>query len=136
MERPGPGIRPAILQNRLSTPEPESSEEAAVSETTTCHVNTVQNVNSKVGSISVNSLRDLVKVFHAGQVSECLHEWEMLTSDPEILQIVNGDTIAFESEPPEKTSARKCNVSSETKLRLDAEVQGMLNKKIITRTSH
>ena len=107
-----------------------------MSETTTCHVNTVQSVNSKVGSISVNSLRDLVKAFQAGQVSECLHEWEMLTSDPEILQIVNGDTIAFESEPPEKTSARKCNVSSETKLKMDAEVQGMLNKKIITRTSH
>ena len=77
-----------------------------------------------------------MKNFQAGQVSEHLHEWEQLTSDPEILQIVEGDIIRFESEPPERQTARQCNVSEETKVLMDEELLGMLDKKIVKKTIH
>ena len=44
--------------------------------------------------------------FTAGQVSDHLSAWEELTSDPEILQIVQGDTIVFSSDPPERQVVR------------------------------
>ena len=59
-----------------------------------------------------------------------------LTSDPEILQIVQGDTISFVSEPPQKSVVKRCNVSKDTKRLMDAEIESMLKKKIIVRSTH
>ena len=44
------------------------------------------------------NLKELMPKFEAGQISKCLSEWQKLTSDPEILQIVAGDVITFENE--------------------------------------
>lgn len=76
--------------------------------------------------------------FEAGNVAKAEHvqEWEKLTSDPEILKIVKGDSIEFNETTPGKSTARKCNVSPETKTKMDAEIQLMLIKKIIVRTAH
>ena len=38
-----------------------------------------------------------VKGLKAGQIANCVHQWKMLTSDPEILDIVQGAHIQFES---------------------------------------
>ena len=67
-------------------------------------------------------LSNSVQNFKAGQVSEHLQEWVQLTSDPEILRIVQGDIILFESEPPERQTVRKCNVVGETKNLMHEEV--------------
>ena len=40
-----------------------------------------------------------VKGFKAGQIANCVHQWKMLTSDPEILDIVQGAHIQFECIP-------------------------------------
>ena len=93
-------------------------------------------VDKEVCTYSLSVLNNLVENFQAGQVSQHFHEWEKLTSDPEILRIVAGDTITFESEPPVQYSVKNCNVSSETKALMDQEIQTMLNKKIIVPTYH
>ena len=77
-----------------------------------------------------------MKNFEAGQVSHCVQEWLKLTSDPEILQIVQGDIIPFIREPPENSVTKRCNVSNDTKCLMDAEIESMLKKKIIVASSH
>ena len=57
-----------------------------------------------------------------------------LTSDPEILQIVQGDTITFTDTPPIVHTARRCGVSPETHALMDTEIQGMLSDDIIVQT--
>ena len=79
---------------------------------------------------------ELMNNFTAGQVSEHLAAWEELTSDPEILQIVQGDIINFSSDPPERQVVRKCNVSQETETSMDKEITNMLQTRIIALTSH
>ena len=79
---------------------------------------------------------ELMNHFTAGQVSDHLSAWEELTSDPEILQIVQGDTIVFSSDPPERQVVRKCAVSQDTEHLMDKEIANMFQAKIIALTSH
>ena len=37
-----------------------------------------------------------VQTFKSGQIEKYVHQWELLTSDPEILDIVQGAHIDFE----------------------------------------
>ena len=74
--------------------------------------------------------------FTAGMVSAHLSQWLLLTSDPEILRIVQGDVIRFISEPPERQVVRKCSVSAETANRMNEEISSMLKSNIIRETSH
>ena len=80
----------------------------------------------------------LDKNFCAGRLAleEHVSEWQKLTSDPEILRIVRGDTFNFVAPPPEKTTAKPCNVSAENKQFIDIEINDMLEKQIIVPTSH
>ena len=58
----------------------------------------------------IKSLTELTANFKAGEVSCHFDTWESLTSDPEILQIVQGDVINFTYKPPISHTARKCQV--------------------------
>ena len=89
-----------------------------------------------VSCVSLVSLHNSIKNFKAGNVSNCYQEWLQLTSDPEILQIVRGDTISFVSEPPQKSVVKRCNVSKDTKRLMDTEIESMLQKEIIVRSTH
>ncbi len=95
-------------------------------------------INIPKVSNSYEHLHILDKQFRAGQVALPKHvlEWEKLTSDPEIIQIVKGDIIRFEMPPPEKTTAKPCNVSPENKELIDLEIRDMFEKEIIIKTSH
>ena len=81
-------------------------------------------------------LSNSVKNFKAGQLSEHFQEWVQLTSDPEILRIVQGDIILFESEPPQRQTVRQCNVVGETKALMQKELLGLIEKRIIIQTEH
>ena len=80
------------------------------------------------------NLTDLMNNYKAGQVSHCLHEWQALTSDPEILRIVKGDYITLTTMPPTVHTARRCKVSPETEALMGQEIQGMLDAGIIVET--
>ena len=47
----------------------------------------------------IEIVKQKVKGFQAGQIASCVHQWKMLTSVPEILDIVQGAHIQFESIP-------------------------------------
>ena len=51
------------------------------------------------------SLKHTPKNFHAEQIAEHIQEWQKLTSDKFILQMVRGDTIEFENDIPIKHNA-------------------------------
>ena len=76
--------------------------------------------------VFLNNLNVLMKNFKAGQVALHFNEWESLTSDPEILQIVQGDVIHFTDDPPVVHETRKCGVSPDTHTLMDTEIQTML----------
>ena len=82
------------------------------------------------------NLDENVKKFEAGQVANYLGEWKKYTSDPEILQIVNGDIINFVESAPENAVAHSRNVSDETRVAINKEIQNMLDKKIIVPCQH
>ena len=84
----------------------------------------------------ISQIRDDMKNFTAGKLSQHLSDWQELTSDPEILTIVQGDFISFVSDPPLRQVVRQCNVSEETKLQMHERITSMLNTQIIIRTIH
>ena len=77
-----------------------------------------------------------VKRFQAGQVANYLSEWQKYTSDPEVLQIVKGDKIKFVEDAPENAIVHNRNVSEETRVAIDNEIQNMLDNKIIVPCEH
>ena len=82
----------------------------------------------------VDNLNVLMKNFQAGQLSLHLSEWESLTSDPEVLQIVRGDVINFTDEPPVVHNARQCGVSPDTHILMDNEIYDLKSQAIIVQT--
>ena len=53
------------------------------------------------------SLKNTPKHFHRGQIAEHIQEWQKLTSEKFISQMVRGDTIEFENYIPIKYNAKK-----------------------------
>ena len=119
-ERPGKIELPCLSQ-------PKKLEHSKLPEET---LNVVQ-----VSNDFILNLQELMDKFKAGKAAECLSEWKNLTSDVEILQIVTGDVIPFLSTPPKNRVVRLCNVSKDTKNKMEVEIQRMLRKSIIVRSS-
>ena len=63
-------------------------------------------------------------------------QWEALTSDPEILQIVRGYKIDFESEPVQYRVPKEIGFSPAEAAAVDAEVTKFLDKRIIAPSEH
>ena len=53
----------------------------------------------------------LLNVFMEGSLAEHIPEWQKLTSDKLILQMVRGDTIEFENDTPIKHNAKNLSFS-------------------------
>ena len=60
-----------------------------------------------------------------------MNEWEKLTSDNQILQIVKGDLIEFDDHPLTSHIAYNPKFSSQEEEIIDLEIEKMLKKKII-----
>ena len=72
-----------------------------------------------------------VQSFKAGQIAKYVHQWELLTSDPEILDIVQGAHIDFEYMPEQHVPPMSNDFSqSETKL-IDLEIEKLICKGVI-----
>ena len=58
------------------------------------------------------SLEHTPKNFHGGQIAEHIQEWQKITSDKFVLQmVVRGDTIEFENDIPIKHNAKNSSFS-------------------------
>ena len=130
-ERPGKTVPSLSHNNNLQ----QSTEEALILSTPTQKVLQVKTEVCLPYSFIFN-LSLLMKSFSAGLVSEHLLHWQALTSDPEILRIVQGDIIKFNRNPPQRQVVRQCNVSPETKAFMNEEISSMLETNIIKEVSH
>ena len=63
-------------------------------------------------------------------MKKSLENWKHLTSDKEILQVIEGDIIEFESTPPERHSYNAKFSESEIEL-VDLEILKLLQKEVI-----
>ena len=80
----------------------------------------------------VNISRGKVDSFRAGQIANYYNQWKLLTSDPEILDIVRGAHIDLEQLPVQKSPPKSNNFSDcESKL-IDIEINKLLSKGVIT----
>lgn len=72
-----------------------------------------------------------VKGFKAGQIANCVHQWKMLTSDPEILDIVQGAHIQFESIPKQNDIPLPNLFSQAESEAVDIEIDKLMRKGVI-----
>ena len=72
-----------------------------------------------------------VKGFKAGQIANCVHQWKMLTSDPEILDIVQGAHIQFESIPKQNDIPLPNLFSQAESEAVDIEIDKLMSKGVI-----
>ena len=72
--------------------------------------------------------------FKAGNIYKCLDEWEKLTHDQEILEMVSGTIIEFDKIPTQ-TVITQSNMAPEKKIFVDKEISSLLKKGVIERCS-
>lgn len=97
--------------------------------TSTTEVNTFE-------LVSKHNILYKVENFKAGQISEHINQWQKLTSDRRILNIVKGDSIDFESSPPVKHFSKNAKFSMEEDKFIKSEITKLLNKRVIVETHH
>ena len=74
--------------------------------------------------------------FRAGNIAKHINAWRSLTSDERILSIFMGCQLEFD-EPPYQTKAPTVTTLSAKEAQIAcAEVQKLLDKGLITKTSH
>ena len=75
--------------------------------------------------------------FSAGQIRHCLSQWEDITDDKEILNMVKGVDIDFcETEILSRESVIQMHFSQEQSKAVDTEVQVLLSKGVVVPCSH
>ena len=82
------------------------------------------------------SLKHTPKNFHGGQIAEHIQEWQKLTSDRFVLQVVRGDTKEFENDIPVKHNAKNLSFSAEEEVEIQIILEEMLHKQFIRETNH
>ena len=77
-----------------------------------------------------------VSRFTGGQLCNYLQQWKILTSDQNILQIVEGDQIDFINAAPKRSLCPKNFILLENHTQICQEITSLVNKKVIIETSH
>ena len=72
-----------------------------------------------------------VHTFKGGQIRHYIRTWEALTSDQEILNIVKGDSIDFDSPPPDRHFVYNTKILDLHRDLLRTEITELLSKDII-----
>ncbi len=96
-------------------------------------------MNSQVNLVHIHDklisfLNNRVKSFAAGQIQSHLNEWQLLTSDEEILNVIRGDSIEFDSIPPIQHFCRNKKVSEHNAQLIDLEIEKLLKKGVIVQS--
>ena len=86
---------------------------------------------------SLFSARIVTNLPLAGRLKHFLEAWEILTKDPEILEIVRGFKIPFLKNPTQKRVPRDATHGSGTsRSTIQVEIENMLKKGAIQQTEH
>ena len=81
-------------------------------------------------------LKDKCSEFRAGQVKNNIAEWAKITSDPEVLRSVQGESIELVNYPYQHTVPRAYEYSDAEIIAIDAEIQKLLEMGVIVPSAH
>ena len=70
----------------------------------------------------IKDLHHKVNCFEAGRISQCIDEWRKITSDPEILDMVNGYTMHLINRGTPSNNQSKYDFSSFDKEVIELEL--------------
>ena len=91
--------------------------------------------NRRVPTLSTHMLQPNNNLKIAGRLQHFKHEWRKLTSDPEIMDMINGMSIPFVDKIPVQTKLpRQIPMSKEESKAVDKEVQNLLDDGVIVPT--
>ena len=86
---------------------------------------------------TIQKLLDKQPDFKAGQIAYAWHEWQNLTSDPTILQVVKGVKIEFcPGQTPVQANVRPSKFNCTQQGIVANEIQNLLKKGVIKRSMH
>ena len=79
----------------------------------------------------ITSLQHKVQTFSAGNLANFLSKWKSITTDTEIIDMVTGTTIEFESTPVQSRPSAPKNFSDTEVLVIENEITKLLGKGVI-----
>lgn len=97
---------------------------------------TVTCFSSFVDSQLCPYLHDRVKQFSAGQIKHHLRQWQNITSDQYILQMVAGDIIEFNGNPPTNNVCPNNHISHDSIANVKSEIDSLLAKRVLVPCEH
>lgn len=127
----GQALSPQAEQTKISgqNEKPEISDQLTFPN--------MNEVNSQSYTTLVNYLQRKVECFKAGKLKDCYENWLKLTSDTEILDIVNGYKIEFSGKPCQLFVPQlQKNWSLEDFETCELEIAKLLQKKAIVPCQH
>ena len=77
-----------------------------------------------------------IQCFKAGNISKFYSKWLELTSDPEVLNTVKGQSIGFTTTPYQDQVPAQKNFSKEESNIIQCEINKLLQKEVIKLTCH
>lgn len=105
---------------------PHSAENPSISTEWGTNEGQVSEVSISLSTASLNEVRI------AGNLTNFVHVWERLTSDPEVLSAVRGYRIPFSSPPTMRPFLNEPTFASSVEAHCDAEILRLLNKGAIS----
>ena len=91
---------------------------------------------SFTAAMSCGVLQVKAKHFQAGQITGHIEQWRKLTSDPEILETVAGQSIEFTQTPVQIKPPFQPKWSQEEAQFIDSEIFSLLGKGVIKQSKH
>ena len=77
-----------------------------------------------------------IQHFKGGRLAHFHYEWEKITSDREILGIVGGQRIEFDTEPFQNSPRLHLQFTDAEQAVMRSEISKLINKSVIVRTQH
>ena len=77
-----------------------------------------------------------IQHFKGGRLAHFHHEWEKITSDREIIDIVRGQRIEFDTEPFQNSQRLPLQLTDAKQAVIRSEISKLINKSVIVRTQH
>ena len=81
-------------------------------------------------------LQEKVEKFAAGQIKYYFDEWQKITSDKYILQMVAGDLIEFNGPPPINNGCPDNHISNDAISSVKVEINSLLAKGVVVPCTH
>ena len=101
------------------------------------NLETLQVGNFEFHVANIKQLLSLkIQCFKAGNISKFYSTWLELTSDPEVLYTVKGQSIEFTTTPYQEQVPAQKKFSAEESNVIQCEINKLLQKEVIKLTSH